>query len=170
MEYLCQTITHTDFEPDLLADVCSRVFQTRAFPDKDPTNHQLGIRIETGMEAYTCRQCGQCCQSLEYRNELSAEDIRLWKRLGRKDILEWVGTIGRNGRIIGYRMWVSPKTGRMVDTCPFLKRMSKDNQWQCSIQEVKPRICRQYPLSRKHAIMTGCKGFRTSSKKTLPPA
>ena len=164
VDYMCEAVAAADPDPDLLADVSGRVFQTRAFPDRDPTCNQLGIRVETGMEAYTCLQCGQCCRSLEYRNDLSEDDVGLWKRLGRTDILEWVGTTRKDGHIAGYRMWVSPKTGRMVDTCPFLTGSAKKRHWKCSIQKVKPTICRQYPLSRKHAVMTGCKGFKPPSK------
>ena len=35
----------------------------------------------------------------------------------------------------------------------------------CTIQDVKPGICRQYPSSRKHAVMTGCPGFQGSGFK-----
>jgi Fe-S-cluster containining protein len=32
------------------------------------------------------------------------------------------------------------------------------NRYRCTIHDIRPTICRQYPGSRKHARMTGCRG------------
>jgi uncharacterized membrane protein YhaH (DUF805 family) len=55
--------------------------------------------------------------------------------------------------------WVIPGTNEFAPSCPFLKRGGSPHQWICSIHDVKPDICRNYPVSRKHALMTGCPGF-----------
>lgn len=157
--YLCDAISNTHWDDRLLADVCSRVFQTRALPTIHPDTGNKGVLIETNMENFSCRQCGNCCRSLDYHNELTETDISRWKTLGRHDILNWVEVINHNGADEQYRIWVSPKTHRLTETCPFLKKEPTSNRWQCLIHDVKPGICRQYPISRKHALMTGCLGF-----------
>ena len=158
-ECVCRALNEQKLELDVIVSVCARVFQTRAFLGKDPDSGQAGIHIETGMEGFSCRQCGNCCKFLDYHDALTAADMKLWERMGRNDILDYV----RGGhKHIGeprYRIWVDPETGKIVDQCPFLKNLPDENHWICRIHDVKPRICREYPVSRKHGIMTGCPGF-----------
>ena len=158
-EYVCRALNEQKLELDVIVSVCARVFQTSAFPGKDPDSGQTGIHIETGMEGFSCRQCGNCCKFLDYHDALTAADMKLLERMGRKDILDYV----RGGhKHIGkprYRIWVEPETGNIVDQCPFLEHLPDKNHWICRIHDVKPRICREYPVSRKHGIMTGCPGF-----------
>ncbi len=159
VEYLCSEIQAADLDPPLLSSICARVFHTRAWEDRDPESGQKGVRIETGMEDFSCRQCGHCCRSLDYHEELITEDVAGWEKLGRTDILKWVRVIENEGQETAYRIWTIPGTTRLAEVCPFLKRMPSENRWGCLIHDVKPGICRHYPLSRKHAMMTGCPGF-----------
>lgn len=162
VDHLCASLKNADISPELLASVCARVFQARAYPEIDPGSGRQGIRIETGMERYHCRQCGRCCRVLDYRNELTEADVQTWREQGRTDILKWVGVFrGENGKTV-YRIWMIPGTRKMADTCPFLKKIPSQNRWVCKIHQVKPAICRQYPVTRKHALMTGCPGFDNS--------
>ena len=82
-----------------------------------------------------------------------------WEQTGRSDVLEWVGAFKKDGRETVYRIWMKPGTRTFAETCPFLQKIPHENKWICRIHDVKPRICREYPVSRKHAIMTGCPGF-----------
>jgi Fe-S-cluster containining protein len=159
VDYMCDTIFRTRWHPDLLAAACSRIFQARAMPDEDAASGEVGVRIETHMESFVCRLCGHCCRFLDYYNEVTAEDVAIWKRSGRNDILKWVHKIRCDGQPEKYQAWVVPGTQKQVDTCPFLQKDSDTGHWKCRIHDAKPAICRQYPLSRKHAIMTGCRGF-----------
>jgi Fe-S-cluster containining protein len=158
-EHLCTTLAAIDFEPELLAAIASRVFQTRVVPDVDPKTGQPGLSIETGIEGYSCRQCGHCCLSLDYRDEIRVEDVERWQALGRTDILEWVGVFKGEGQKTVYQIWIQPGTREVAEKCPFLQKDAATNRWLCRIHDVKPAICRQYPVSRKHALMTGCPGF-----------
>jgi Fe-S-cluster containining protein len=158
-EYVCRMLHEKDYELDVIVSVCARVFQTRAFPGIDPANGRAGVYIETGMEGFSCRQCGDCCKLLAYHDALTAADVKLWERTGRQDILEWVGVFRMIDGEPTYRIWVVPGTGKLAEQCPFLKRLPAENRWICRIHDVKPRICRDYPVSRKHGIMTGCPGF-----------
>jgi Fe-S-cluster containining protein len=157
--HLCDAVGRARLDPVKLAEVCARVFQTRAYPAAGPETGQTGVAIETGMHRFACRQCGQCCRSLDYHNEVEAADIARWRSMGRSDILRWVGVYRHTDAQPTYRIWVDPATGQPAASCPFLKSNASENRWVCGIHDVKPEICRQYPTSRKHARMTGCPGF-----------
>ena len=161
-DYLCESIALMDLKPDLLAAMCARVFQTRILVAVDPETGGEGLRIETGMEDYTCRQCGRCCTSLDYHDAVTAQDVEKWQVLGRTDILERVGIYQRPGGKTTYRIWMVPGKNQLARTCPFLTKRPSENRWICSIHDIKPAICRDYPVSRKHAILTGCPGFNKS--------
>jgi Fe-S-cluster containining protein len=150
-----------DSKPSLkhLAEILRRVFQAATHIDKGAEVGRSGIWVETDMEDFTCIQCGRCCERLEYHNELTGADYERWQRLGRTEIMDRVGIITRGDRIMGYRIWVEPGTGRLSEGCPWLQEVPGGNRFECRIHDVKPGICRQYPGSRKHALMTGCVGF-----------
>jgi len=162
IDTLCDILSRSKPDPKVLSAVCARVFQTRAFPAADPTTDQPGIRILTGMEDFACRQCGKCCRMLDYHNEITAHDVAQWEQMGRRDVLDWVGRFRNSDQETVYRIWIKPGTRKIAETCPFLEKIPHENHWMCRIHDVKPRICREYPVSRKHAIMTGCPGFDTT--------
>jgi Fe-S-cluster containining protein len=165
VEYMCTAIRQTDWTIELLAAVCSRVFRGRAQPAVNPETGQEGLQIETQMASFVCRQCGRCCRSLDYHQDVTAADVAHWSALGRNDILRWVDPVTRQNDTVGYRIWVVPGTHQLADTCPFLKKDPTAQRWSCIIHAVKPRICRNYPVSRKHAVMTGCPGFDQPEEK-----
>ena len=160
VSYMCEVVTQVRWHPPLLATVCSRVFRTRASPETDGDTQKPGVCLETNMEDFNCRLCGACCRFLEYRNEITSGDVARWRAAGRKDILKWVNEIRLKNHTSSFRAWVSPITGEQTRGCPFLREESPNGRWVCSIHDVKPAICRQFPLSRKHAIMSGCRGFK----------
>ena len=158
-EYVCRALHEKDLHPDVIVSICARVFQTRVFPGTDPANGRKGIHIETGMEGFSCRQCGDCCKFLDYHDALTTADVKKWQRMGRQDILNRVGFSQKADGTPTYRIWVEPGSTKRDEQCPFLKHLPAENRWICRIHDVKPRICREYPVSRKHGIMTGCPGF-----------
>ncbi|MBW2145197.1 MAG: YkgJ family cysteine cluster protein [Deltaproteobacteria bacterium] len=158
-DHLCDLLHTADLSPKQLSSICSRVFHTLAFPEADSETGRMGIRIETGMEDYRCRQCGQCCQSLDYHSAVTEEDVEKWQRAGRNDILERVGRFKTCDHGTAYRIWMIPGTRQLAKRCPFLYKEPSENRWICRIHDAKPDICRQYPVTRKHALMTGCPGF-----------
>ena len=160
VDHMCNVISKTSWHPHLLTEVCSRVFQARAKPDTAAISGEAGVRIETHMEGFVCRQCGHCCRFLDSHNEVTAEDVSRWKAAGRNDILKWVHEIKCDGQPEKYQAWVVPDTQNQTEACPFLLKDSKSEHWKCRIHDVKPAICRQYPLNRKHAFMSGCLGFK----------
>lgn len=161
--YLCTFLEDRQPPLEQLAKICGCVFQEHSYPGSQLSGKVQGIFVETGLENFKCRQCGQCCRFLEYHRELTHEDYLLWQRLERNDILERVKVLREKGRIVAYRIWIDPVTHRTADCCPWLTRDSEHNRYICQIYDVRPDICRQYPGSRKHARMTGCRSFSKSS-------
>lgn len=163
VERMCHLVTEAHAQsrigPEKMASLCRQVFQAACQAVRDPESGQWGVRVQTDMSTFECRQCGQCCRQLDYRNGITKEDVDRLKQLGRSDVLEWVRTVRSASGDTVYRIWVTPGTNQFADPCPFLKRGSSHDRWICSIHDVKPHICSNYPVSRKHAQMTGCPGF-----------
>jgi len=110
---------------------------------------------------FKCKQCGYCCLNLleAYYTSLHPDDIELWRKKARPEILAWVVVTSTDNPHDKYHAWVSPITGEHVERCPWLRKLPNKNVYICRIQDVKPKHCREYPTSRKHAEDTGCKGF-----------
>lgn len=145
--------------PRRLAQICSHVFGTLTRAQSDPTpGETAGVWIDTDMADFECIQCGHCCRTLNYRDGCNLDDYTRWRELGRDDILDWVGTVRENGRVIACRIWMQPGTNQYADVCPWLKPVDQSGLSLCAIHDVRPTICRQYPGTRKHARMTGCRG------------
>ena len=161
-DYLIKALENRPPSMELLTAICQRVFRTRVCPGHDESGKQAGIWVETGMEDFNCRQCGRCCQTLNYHDGCTVENYRNWERLGRADIMEWVSPFTQNEEIVSCRIWVKPGTNHYEAVCPWLRKIPDRNRYECRIHDVRPEICRQYPGTRKHAEMTDCIGFRMS--------
>jgi Fe-S-cluster containining protein len=156
-EMICEAMA-SDLPPlPRLAVICRMVFHERA--EAGQVDGADGIWVETGMKGFSCLRCGHCCLNVGYPREAEEEDVQEWKAAGRDDILRWVGIERQFGSQRSYRIWIDPVSGRPADRCPWLVRVPGSHLSGCAIQEVKPDICRLYPGSRKHASMTGCRGF-----------
>lgn len=157
-QYLYNQLQEKPCSLSTLAEICSRVFETPARVGNHEKTGSSGILIETDMARFHCRQCGECCRNLIYHNDCTKEDYRRWQALDRIDILEKVKVIKDDGKAATYKVWMDPDTGRLYRECPWLRESRIKNRFECSIQDVKPEFCRVYPLTRKHAAMTGCRG------------
>ncbi|MBC8462296.1 MAG: YkgJ family cysteine cluster protein [Deltaproteobacteria bacterium] len=111
-----------------------------------------GLWVETEMENFRCIQCGHCCLELSdaYSTNVYEEDMVRWEKERRWDILDYV---------VGTDLWISPRTGEDVTRCPWLRKLPNKNKYICRIHNTKPKQCRNYPKSKKHALRTGCRGF-----------
>lgn len=157
--FMCAAVTGASLDPDHLAGLCRLVFQTPCRVGQCPETGVSGVMVQTGMESFACRQCGQCCTKLHYHDGITAEDVKRLMDLRRDDILKWVGTTKTSAGETVYRIWVTPGTNQFAPICPFLRNGPSNRQRICAIHDVKPQVCRNYPVSRKHARMTGCPGF-----------
>lgn len=99
-----------------------------------------------------CNQCGKCC--IKYGDgALSAteNEIDMWQ-LFQPDIYQYVN----NGEI-----WADPKTGTLLQRCPFLVLSPKSNpsskdKYTCRIYHDRPEDCRHYPSHISEMIRDEC--------------
>ncbi len=150
-----------------LAAICRRVFRTTVTPGRLDRSAEAGLWLSTGMEGFSCRQCGHCCRFLDYYDQLTEADYKFWRSLNRVDILEKVRHTRREDNTIAYRVWERTVPAASAHSCPWLHKIPTRNRWQCLIHDVRPQVCRQYPGSRKHADMTGCPGFTAVTSQAL---
>ena len=158
-DYLIHTLRDKSNPLSVISVICSKVFQTKSWIAPNPVNGAAGIWLETEMAHFQCRQCGNCCRNLKYHNDCSEKDYKRWEALGRKDILEKVLIITSENKRLEYKIWKEPGSNRLYPKCPWLIPSHFKDRFACQIHDVKPDYCRQYPLTRKHAMMTGCKGI-----------
>ncbi len=113
-----------------------------------------------------CKQCGKCCTDLveAAHNVLTIEDVQPWIDEGREDILAWTTPfVDEDGETL-YKIWVSPKTGKQVDRCPWVRKLPNKNKYICRIHDVKPSHCRAFKPGSKVAKSIG--GRCTKKTKT----
>ena len=94
-----------------------------------------------------CNSCGKCC--IKYSNgQLSAspEEIEYWD-VFRPDIAKFVS----NSEI-----WMSPKTGDLIELCPWLKKSPNSNNYLCDIYHDRPDDCKFYPSNIAEMIRDEC--------------
>jgi len=157
-DYLFNILSEKTYPLSVIADICSKVFQTKTFVGLNDETGSTGIWIETEMARFKCRQCGNCCRNLKYHYDCTENDYKRWEVCERHDIMEKVMIVYSDSGTAEYRIWKEPGTSRFYPECPWLIPSPSKGQFACGIQDVKPAYCRQYPLTQKHAVMTGCKG------------
>ncbi len=140
-----------------VAELYTMVMGVKAYVDKSQEDNQYGIWVDTEMEKFKCKQCGNCCLNLSgaCSRDADEEDMTRWEEEGRVDILKY---------IYYYELWYSPRTGEELDRCPWLRKLPQKNKYICRIHDTKPTHCKQYPKSKKHALSTDCEGFSTKFK------
>ncbi len=99
---------------------------------------------------FECKQCGRCC--LLYGSCLPAfpKDLELWEKEGRDDILAWVEFPGD--------LWTNQENHKEVDRCPWLRKFPNKNKYYCRIYDVRPEVCRKYPVDKEQALHDKCPG------------
>ena len=98
-----------------------------------------------------CTHCGKCCFKYEGDNWLGSAteaDMLLWL-IRAPELLDYVG---------GNRcdLWVSPETGKKMQSCPWLDKLPSQEKYECQIHEVRPEVCRDYPIDFDQMIDLDC--------------
>ncbi|RLI98526.1 MAG: hypothetical protein DRO99_00515 [Candidatus Aenigmatarchaeota archaeon] len=100
----------------------------------------MASRFPDSFKKFSCINCGKCCTlTVKPTNE----DIRKIEMLGydRKRFL-------RNGNL-----------AKVNGACCFLEK--RDGGYFCSIHEMKPKVCRQYPFTNlKNDNLFSCPALR----------
>lgn len=108
---------------------------------------------EVTIPGFHCTECGKCCTEGASRLQATESDIRMWETAA-PHVLEWVS--GRDDG--GGDLWVSPRTGRDTVRCPWIRKYPHQNRYYCRIYDHRPQVCRRYPTSAEHAVLTDCPG------------
>ena len=114
-------------------------------------------------EDFHCKQCGACCKTPSNAFSICAneEDVQLWEKEKREDILDWVESIKVRGGEYVHTIWVDPAKKLDVTRCPWLKKLPFQNKYMCQIHDAKPARCMQFPKSKKDTEEIDCKGFES---------
>ena len=94
-----------------------------------------------------CNQCGKCCEAYS-DGGLSATTSEIeWWETHRPEIHRYVS----QGKI-----WISPDTGKQLQRCPWLTKLTEQNKYICEIYADRPEDCKHYPVSIDDMIRDGC--------------
>lgn len=55
-----------------------------------------------------------------------------------------------------YELWVSPFTGEKLQRCPWLRKLPGQEKYNCRIHDVRPEVCRDYPIDIDQMIDLDC--------------
>jgi Fe-S-cluster containining protein len=112
-----------------------------------------------------CNSCGKCC--IKYSNgalSASKQEIELWE-VFTPAIAEYVN----KGEI-----WADPKTGKLLELCPFLRLESGGEKvkakYTCDIYFDRPNDCKYYPSNIQEMILDECEMLEVSDLKDLKKA
>ena len=98
-----------------------------------------------------CTHCGKCCFKYEGDNWLGSAteaDMLLWL-IRAPEVLDYVGDNG-------FELWVSPETGKEMQRCPWLDKLPIQEKYECQIHDVRPEVCRDYPIDFDQMIDLDC--------------
>jgi len=113
---------------------------------------------------FNCQQCGECCLKYGHSMQATQKDIDTWEANQRNDILKYTKIIRiETGAVASCDLWFNPRTGKNVTRCPWLRWDWKKKHYVCRIYDVRPEVCRNYPLSVGQAKKDGCHGYKTNT-------
>lgn len=97
-----------------------------------------------------CNGCGKCCLKYGKGSGLGcASENDLARLRDRPDIVSWIYPFPLD-------LWVSPATGEETTKCPWLKKLSNRESYKCRIHDVRPDVCRNYPVNIEQMVEDGC--------------
>lgn len=99
-----------------------------------------------------CNQCGKCClKAGSLLGTASKSDLQRWKN--RPDIMRYVAHV--YGGV--YDLFINPRTQEDdLRRCPFLRKYPKRDAYYCRIYDLRPDVCRRYPMSIESASEWEC--------------
>lgn len=105
-----------------------------------------------------CNQCGKCCLVLAAGAGLGTaeqDDIQRWEDEWRDDIFAYCPPPIHD-------MWISPRTRDDTQRCPWLRKLPNQDRYNCRIYDVRPNVCRRYPLDIRHMLACDCEMLEPS--------
>lgn len=52
--------------------------------------------------------------------------------------------------------WVNPDTGKKLQSCPWLHELPEKGKYACSIHDIRPEVCRDYPIDIEQMVSLDC--------------
>ena len=95
-----------------------------------------------------CNGCGKCCEKYGHCLQANQRDVDRW-RADRPDILHYMDPLLGD-------LWLNPQTGAEVRRCPWLRKVAREQRFKCRIYELRPDVCRDYPVNVQQMIDDGC--------------
>ena len=97
-----------------------------------------------------CTGCGKCCVKYGAGAGLGcATDNDIARLSVRPDISVYIHpSLGD--------LWISPVTGEETARCPWLRKLPGRQLYKCRIHDVRPDICRDYPVNIQQMIEDEC--------------
>ena len=86
-----------------------------------------------------CSMCGKCCSAPTVMIT-KPSDYKRWLKQGREDILQYASVPPPHGY---GDLWKDTQDGETPTHCPFIQKIS-DDKYICTIQDTKPKVCREY--------------------------
>ncbi|MCE5265547.1 MAG: YkgJ family cysteine cluster protein [Deltaproteobacteria bacterium] len=106
-----------------------------------------------------CQRCGRCCRSAHglFETEATIPDIACWIEAKRFDILPWVSPIMvPDSETVIFDIWISPRTHDYVNRCPWARKQRGSDLYGCTIYDVRPAACREWPSDMAKGLAIGC--------------
>jgi hypothetical protein len=156
--HLCEAVDALPQDLPFMARLLSRVFDGKARVGTDETGRRDGVWLETGMDDFNCRRCGQCCRSLDYHEQCSVADVRKWRLAGRTDLIARARPVRLGGRIDHFRIWTSLTEKRPGKPAPGSNPTARGISSAAS-RRTSPRFAGTIPAAGN---MRGLRGVRDS--------
>jgi Fe-S-cluster containining protein len=105
------------------------------------------------LDKFECKRCGKCCLQV-YGIDFEKGDLERFEKAGRYDLLT------------SDMFWEMDEFSK--GKCPFLQK--RKGLYSCKIQDIKPKMCRNFPEEKQHAIdYCGCPGVNKCKNIKLKP-
>ena len=116
--------------------------------------------VQIKQKTFACKRCGWCCENIVIN--VSHSDILRWLSQQRHEILENISFIDNYPKKGTGGFYIRQTALNPKQACPFLVYDNKLTG--CSIQETKPRACREAPLG--YDKFSDCPAFEPASNQT----
>jgi Fe-S-cluster containining protein len=129
---------------------------------------------------FECQRCGRCCKQ-DWDLNISEEDIAVWMRGNREDILRYVVLnpicMVNPERYVNSPQWVIDNGhiffGDLTRKCPFLREAKGDKLAKCRIHKDRAEICKGFPFKGgkvRTDVIDWCEGARLYHRKPAKKA
>ncbi|MFC1977698.1 YkgJ family cysteine cluster protein [Chloroflexota bacterium] len=100
-----------------------------------------------------CSMCAKCCRAPVILITKPG-DYKRWIRQGRTDILSYASEPPYHGY---GDLWINIDGSEASGYCPFIRKVSHDDKYTCTIQDTKPKVCKEFRCEWAYGV--GKKGI-----------